>query len=279
MREEVKEFVDIQVVAFPQYGILSYPKGKELLEKALQMGADAAGAIPHFEFTREYSVESLNICFELAQKYDKLIDVHCDEIDDEASRGLETIAARAYETGMRDKVTASHTTAMHSYNNAYMIRLMRLLKMSGINFVANPCVNVHLGGRVDTYPKRRSLTRVKELTAAGCNVSFGYDDIFDPWNPLGNGNMRDPVYMGLYAGHMLGYEEIMGAYKFITANAARTLHLGDSYGIRKGNDASFVIMDAPHYYDALNNNAPVLASYRRGRLIASTKPKETQVFF
>ena len=180
---------------------------------------------------------------------------------------------------MRDKVTASHTTAMHSYNNAYMIRLMRLLKMSGINFVANPCVNVHLGGRVDTYPKRRSLTRVKELTAAGCNVSFGYDDIFDPWNPLGNGNMRDPVYMGLYAGHMLGYEEIMGAYKFITANAARTLHLGDSYGIRKGNDASFVIMDAPHYYDALNNNAPVLASYRRGRLIASTKPKETQVFF
>ena len=279
MREEVKEFVDIQMVAFPQYGILSYPKGKELLEKALQMGADAAGAIPHFEFTREYSVESLNICFELAQKYDKLIDVHCDEIDDEASRGLETIAARAYETGMRDKVTASHTTAMHSYNNAYMIRLMRLLKMSGINFVANPCVNVHLGGRVDTYPKRRSLTRVKELTAAGCNVSFGYDDIFDPWNPLGNGNMRDPVYMGLYAGHMLGYEEIMGAYKFITANAARTLHLGDSYGIRKGNDASFVIMDAPHYYDALNNNAPVLASYRRGRLIASTKPKETQVFF
>ena len=208
MREEVKDFVDIQVVAFPQYGILSYPKGKELLEKALQMGADAAGAIPHFEFTREYSVESLNICFELAQKYDKLIDVHCDEIDDEASRGLETIAARAYETGMRDKVTASHTTAMHSYNNAYMIRLMRLLKMSGINFVANPCVNVHLGGRVDTYPKRRSLTRVKELTAAGCNVSFGYDDIFDPWNPLGNGNMRDPVYMGLYAGHMLGYRRL-----------------------------------------------------------------------
>ena len=197
LREEVKDFIDIQIVAFPQYGILSYPNGKELLEEALKMGADAAGAIPHFEFTREYSVESLNICFELAQKYNKLIDVHCDEIDDEASRGLETLATRAYETGMRDMVTASHTTAMHSYNNAYMIRLMRLLKMSSINFVANPCVNMHLGGRVDTYPKRRSLTRVKELTAEGCNVSFGNDDIFDPWNPLGNASMRDAVFMGL----------------------------------------------------------------------------------
>ena len=158
LREEVRDFMDIQIVAFPQYGILSYPHGKELLERALELGADAAGAIPHFEFTREYSVESLNICFELAQKYGKLIDVHCDEIDDEASRGLETVATRAYETGMGDMVTASHTTAMHSYNNAYVIRLMRILKLSGMNFVANPCVNVHLGGRADIYPKRRSMT-------------------------------------------------------------------------------------------------------------------------
>ncbi|MGM9530268.1 cytosine deaminase [Intestinibacter sp.] len=278
LREEVKDFINIQIVAFPQYGILSYPKGKELLEEALKMGADAAGAIPHFEFTREYSVESLNICFELAQKYNKLIDVHCDEIDDEASRGLETLATRAYETGMRDMVTASHTTAMHSYNNAYMIRLMRLLKMSGINFVANPCVNMHLGGRVDTYPKRRSLTRVKELTAEGCNVSFGNDDIFDPWNPLGNASMRDAVFMGLYAGHMLGYEEIMNSYKFVTTNAARTLHLGDGYGIKEGNDASFVIMNAKNYYDALNYDEPVLASYKNGKLIAKTEPKKTEVF-
>ena len=278
LREEVKDFIDIQIVAFPQYGILSYPNGKELLEEALKMGADAAGAIPHFEFTREYSVESLNICFELAQKYNKLIDVHCDEIDDEASRGLETLATRAYETGMRDMVTASHTTAMHSYNNAYMIRLMRLLKMSGINFVANPCVNMHLGGRVDTYPKRRSLTRVKELTAEGCNVSFGNDDIFDPWNPLGNASMRDAVFMGLYAGHMLGYEEIMNSYKFVTTNAARTLHLGDGYGIKEGNDASFVIMNAKNYYDALNYDEPVLASYKNGKLIAKTEPKKTEVF-
>ena len=279
LREEVRDFIDIQIVAFPQYGILSYPDGRNLLEKALQMGADTAGAIPHFEFTREYSVESLNICFELAQKYNKLIDVHCDEIDDEASRGLETVAARAYETGMKDMVTASHTTAMHSYNNAYMIRLMRLLKLSEMNFVANPCVNMHLGGRVDTYPKRRSLTRVKELTAEGCNVSFGNDDVFDPWNPMGNGAMRDAVFMGLYAGHMLGYEEIMNSYKFVTTNAARTLHLGDAYGIREGNDANFIVMDASDYYDALNNDAKVLASYRKGAVIAETVPAKTEVKF
>lgn len=151
--------------------------------------------------------------------------------------------------------------------------------MSGMNFVANPCVNIHLGGRTDTYPKRRSLTRVKELTAEGINVSFGSDDIFDPWNPLGNANMRDVVFMGLYAGHMLGYDEIMNSCKFVTTNAARTLHLGDAYGIREGNDANFVILDAPNYYDALNNNAAVLRSYRRGKLIASTKPMEKTVLF
>lgn len=279
LREEVRDYIDIQIVAFPQYGILSYPKGAQLLEEALKMGADAAGAIPHFEFTREYSVESLNICFDLAQKYNKLIDVHCDEIDDEASRGLETLAARAYETGMKDRVTASHTTAMHSYNNAYVVRLMRLLKMSRINFVANPCVNVHLGGRVDTYPKRRSMTRVKELTAEGINVSFGSDDIFDPWNPLGNSNMRDAVFMGLYTGHMLGYHEIMNSYRFVTTNAAKTLHLGDVYGIREGNDANFIILDAKNYYEALNGNVPVLASYRKGKLISRIKPAEKAVLF
>lgn len=279
LREEVRDYMDIQIVAFPQYGILSYPKGAELLEQALKMGADAAGAIPHFEFTREYSVESLNICFDLAQKYNKLIDVHCDEIDDEASRGLETLATRAYETGMKDMVTASHTTAMHSYNNAYVIRLMRILKLSDINFVANPCVNVHLGGRADTYPKRRSMTRVKELTDEGINVSFGSDDIFDPWNPLGNAKMRDQVFMGLYTGHMLGYDEIVNSYRFVTTNAARTLHLGDDYGIAEGKDANFVILDAKDWYDALNYDAPILRNYRKGKLIASTAPVHKQVFF
>lgn len=279
LKEELKDFVSLQVVAFPQEGILSYPNGKELMENAIKMGADAVGAIPHFEFTREYSVESLNFAMELACKYDKLVDVHCDEIDDEASRGLETLAARAYEMELFDRVTASHTTAMHSYNNAYVMRLMRLLKMSGINFVANPLVNTHLQGRMDTYPKRRGITRVKELTEAGINVSFGHDDIFDPWYPLGNGNMRDVVFMGLHVCQMMGYQDIMSSYRFIADNAAKTLHLGDSYGIKVGNPASFIVLDAQNYYEALNYNSPVLRSYNKGRLIASASRGTKEVLF
>ena len=279
LREELKDKVEIQIVAFPQEGILSYPNGKKLMEDAVAMGADCVGAIPHFEFTREYSVESLNFALNLAAENDKLVDVHCDEIDDEASRGLETVAARALELGLFDKVTASHTTAMHSYNNAYMLRLMRLLKMSKINFVANPLVNTHLQGRVDTYPKRRGITRVKELTAEGINVSFGHDDIFDPWYPMGNGSLRDVVFMGLHVCQMMGYEEIMNSYRFITTNAARTLHLGERYGIAEGRPANFIVLDAENYYDALNRNSAVLRSVRAGKTIAESKPAETSVLF
>ena len=178
LREELKDYVTIQIVAFPQEGILSYPNGLELLEEALKLGADVIGAIPHFEFTREYGVESIEKIFELAKKYDVLIDVHCDEIDDEQSRFIEVVATKAYENKMGHKVTASHTTAMHSYNGAYTYKLFRLLKMSGINFVANPLVNIHLQGRFDTYPKRRGITRVKEMLEAKFNVRNSLNVIF-----------------------------------------------------------------------------------------------------
>ena len=168
---------------------------------------------------------------------------------------------------------------MHSYNNAYMLRLMRLLKLSRINFVSNPLVNTHLQGRADTYPKRRGVTRVKELTEAGLNVSFGNDDIFDPWYPMGTGSMRDVVFLGLHVCQMMGYDDIMNSYRFVTTNAAKTLHLGDRYGIRQGNPASFVVMDAPNYYEALKSNAPVLCSYREGRLLARTGTGSKEVFF
>ena len=279
LREELKDVVNIQIVAFPQEGIESYPNGRQLMEDAVKMGADCVGAIPHFEFTREYSVSSLNFAMELAEKYDRLVDVHCDEIDDDASRGLETLAARALESGLKDRVTASHTTAMHSYNNAYVQRLMRLLKMSDINFVANPLVNTHLQGRIDTYPKRRGITRVKELREAGINVSFGHDDIFDPWYPMGTGSMRDVVFMGLHVCQMMGYDEIRSSYNFISNNAARTLHLGDSYGIQVGRPASFIVLDAKDYYEALNTNAPVLASVRNGRKIAESVPGTKKALF
>lgn len=279
LRDELKDVVTLQIVAFPQEGIESYPNGRRLLEDAVRMGADCVGAIPHFEFTREYSVSSLNFAVSLAEKYDKLVDVHCDEIDDEASRGLETLAARAYETGLADRVTASHTTAMHSYNNAYVQRLMRLLKLSRINFVSNPLVNTHLQGRVDTYPKRRGVTRVRELTEAGINVSFGHDDIFDPWYPMGTGSLRDVVFMGLHVCQMMGYGDIMNSCKFISTNAAKTLHLGDSYGVREGNPASFIVLDAKNYYDALNRSAAVRLSCKNGRALAETEPAAARVTF
>lgn len=279
LREELKDVMDIQIVAFPQEGIESYPNGRQLLEESVKMGADCVGAIPHFEFTREYSVSSLNYAMELAEKYDRLVDVHCDEIDDEASRGLETLATRALESGLCDRVTASHTTAMHSYNNAYVQRLMRLLKMSGINFVSNPLINTHLQGRMDTYPKRRGITRVKELCAAGINVSFGHDDISDPWYPMGTGSMRDVVFMGLHVCQIMGYDDIRSSYNFITSNAARTLHLGEKYGIAEGRPASFIVLDAKDYFEALNKNAATLASIKNGRKIAETIPGEKAALF
>ncbi|WP_027399219.1 cytosine deaminase [Anaerovorax odorimutans] len=278
LKQDLKDIVDIQIVAFPQEGIMSYPNGEKLMENAVKMGADCIGAIPHFEFTREYSVESLNFIMKLAEKHNKLVDVHCDEIDDEASRGLETLACRAYEYGMGEMVTASHTTAMHSYNNAYVSKLFRLLKMSKINFVSNPLVNTHLQGRMDTYPKRRGVTRVKELLEAGINVSFGHDDIFDPWYPLGTGNMRDVLHMGLHVCQMMGYEEILNSYKLITHNGAKTLHLSN-YGIKEGNPADFIVLNADNFYNALNEKAAVLYSYRKGKLIASETPSIKKVLF
>lgn len=278
LKYEFKDIVDIQLVAFPQEGILSYPNGKELMKSAIELGADVVGAIPHFEFTREYGVESLNFAVELAAKYGKLIDVHCDEIDDEQSRFLETLATRAYEYNLGEKTTASHTTAMHSYNNAYTYKLFRLLRMSGINFVANPLVNTHLQGRFDSYPKRRGVTRVKELLADGINVSFGHDDIFDPWYPLGTGNMKDVVHMGLHVCQMMGYEEILNSYKLVTHNAARTLNLGESYGIKLGNPANMIILDANNFYQVLNKRAAVLYSIRNGKIISKTMPEKNELF-
>lgn len=278
LRDELADHITLQLVAFPQEGIDSFPNGRDLMRKAATMGVDVIGAIPHFEFTREYSVSSLDFAVDLAEEFDLLVDVHCDEIDDEASRGLETLATRAYEKGMGERVTASHTTAMHSYNNAYFLRLLRLLQLSGINFVSNPLVNTHLQARTDTYPKRRGVTRVKELTEAGLNVSFGQDDIVDPWNPLGTGNLRDVVLNGLYVTQMMGHRQIEESYRFITHNAARTLHLSD-YGIEVGNSADFVLFDAPSWYEALSFGAPVVASYRRGRLLASAEPARHEIHF
>ena len=277
LRKELKDQIDLQLVAFPQEGILSYPHGRELMEQAVKEGLDVVGGIPHFEFTTEYGWQSVHFLMALADKYDRLVDVHCDEIDDPASRNLEVLATEAYERGMKDRVTASHTTAMGSYNDAYTYKLFRLLKMSDINFVSNPLVNVHLGGRFDTYPKRRGVTRIKELTAAGINVSFGEDDIQDPWNPLGDGNMLDAVTMGVYIAHLMGYHQLQDAFNYVTYNGAKTLHISDNYGIEVGKPANCILLNAHDFYNALNKHVEVLYNIRHGKILAQTKPAETKV--
>lgn len=277
LKTELKDVIELQLVAFPQEGILSFPNGKALLEQALKEGADVVGGIPHYEFNQFYGADSLKYLMGLAEKYNVLVDVHCDEIDDPNSRNLEVLATLAYETGLKQRVTASHTTAMGSYNDAYTYKLFRLLKMANLNFVANPLVNIHLGGRFDTYPKRRGLTRVKELSAAGINVSFGEDDVQDPWNPLGNGNMLDPLQMGVYAAQLMGYQQLQQSFNYITYNAAKTLNIQDHYGIELGKPGNCILLNGTDFYQVLNQHAEVLYNIRNGKILAKTIPAKTEI--
>lgn len=276
VKKEITPWVDLQIVAFPQEGILSYPNGEKLLDQAMEMGADVVGGIPHFEFTREYGVESMHIAFDIARKYNKQIDIHCDEIDDEQSRFVETVAALALKYDMGEKVTASHTTAMHSYNNAYASRLFRLLKMSKIHFVANPLVNIHLQGRFDTYPKRRGVTRVKEMLKNNINVCFGHDDVFDPWYPLGTANMLQVLHMGLHVCQLMGYGQINDGLKLVTENSAKALGLTD-YGIKEGNSANFIVLPAENGFDAVRRQVPTRYSIRHGKVISETQLAKTTI--
>jgi cytosine/creatinine deaminase len=277
LKQELRDLVSLQIVAFPQEGICSYPRGAELVEEALRLGADAVGATPHLEFTRDDGVKAVKVAFDLAERYDRLVDIHCDEIDDEQSRFLEVVAAEAYHRNMGPRVTASHTTAMGSYNDAYAFKLMRLLSLSGISFVANPLVNIHLQGRFDTYPKRRGLTRVKELLAQGINVCFGHDDLSDPWYPIGTANMLQVLHMGLHVCHLTGYDELRDCLKLISSHSARALGLRDSYGIEPGRPASAVLLNATSEYDAVRRQAVVSRSIREGRVIARTVPSESSI--
>lgn len=271
VKEEVKDKVDIQLIAFPQEGMYAYRDGDKLVEQALKMGADVVGGIPHYEFTREDGVKSVKKAIELACRYDKLVDIHCDETDDNQSRFVEMIAAEAYFSGLKDRVTASHTCAMGSYNNAYAFKLMSKLAQSGINCISCPTENTYLQGRYDNYPKRRGLTRIDELTAAGVNVSLGQDSISDPWYPLGNGNLMNQLDFAIHISHLMSVEQIWNALDYITVNGAKTLHLSD-YGIREGSSASFIVIDAPNEFEAVRERAGIIRSVRKGRTIFEKKP-------
>ncbi|WP_413698514.1 cytosine deaminase [Psychromonas sp. KJ10-10] len=272
LRTKLAPYIDLQIVAFPQEGIMSFPKGTELMEQSLQHGVDVIGGIPHFEYTREYGVQSVEWIMDLAEKHNKLVDIHCDEIDDEASRFLEVLATAALEKNMGERVTASHTTAMHSYNNAYCYKLFRLLKKSKINFVSCPTESIHLQGRFDTYPKRRGITRVKEIRDAGMNVCFAQDSIQDPWYPVGNGKLLRVLDSGLHSCHMLGHEDLMTALDLITINGAKTLNIADRYGIEVGKPANFIIVEGGDDVEVIQKQGEVLYSVREGKILISRQP-------
>ena len=273
LREELKDIVTIQVVAFPQEGMYAYKGGDLLVEEALKMGADCVGAIPHFEFAREFGEKSIHKTVELALKYNKLIDVHCDETDDDQSRFLELLAALAYMNDIGHLTTASHTCSFGSVNNAYAFKLMKLLKQSKVNFIACPTENIYLQGRQDTYPKRRGLTRVKELNDANINVCFAQDSMSDPWYPLGNGNMMMILDHGIHIAQMMSFEEIDNALDLITTNGAITMNIQDQYGIEEGKPANFIVLNAKSEFEAVCERAGVLASIRNGKTLFWKEPE------
>lgn len=273
LKEEVRDLVDMQIIAFPQEGMYAYRGGDELVEEALKMGADVVGAIPHFEYTREFGEKSVKKTIELALKYNKLIDIHCDETDDEQSRFLEVLAAHSHIEGIGERVTASHTCAMHSYNNAYAYKLFKLLKESRLNFIACPTENIHLQGRFDTYPKRRGVTRVKEMVEAGINVCFAQDSISDPWYPLGTGNLMNILDSGIHICQMMSFEEINNSLDLITINGAKTLNIQDEYGIKVGNKANFIVLNAKNEFEAIRERVGVLYSIRNGKALFEKVPE------
>lgn len=277
LKESVRGWIDLQIVAFPQEGVLSHPRGLQLLEEALRLGADVVGGIPHYEHTRELGVSSVQECFRLAEEYDRPIDLHCDETDDPNSRFLEVVAAEALQRELGPRVTASHTTAFGSYDDAYAAKLMGLLAKSAINFVANPLINITLQGRFDSYPKRRGLTRVKELWQNGLNVSLGYDNVMDPWYPLGTANMIQPAHMAVHACHMTSPEEVSACFSMVTDNAARTLGL-ENYGIAEGSPANFVLVEATNEWEAIRRLATSTLVVKDGEVIAETRPARPRLF-
>lgn len=277
LKEELKDIVTIQLIAFPQEGYYAYPNGDQLVEEALKMGADVVGGIPHFEFTREQGVASVKKAFELAEKYDKLVDIHCDETDDEQSRFVEVIAAESYFTGLGNRAAASHTCAMSSYNNAYAFKMMSKFKHAGLNFISCPTENCYLQGRYDTYPKRRGLTRIDELIENGLNVSLGQDSISDPWYPLGTGNLINQVDFALHMSHMMSIPQIRKGLDLISINGAKTLCLGDEYYMKEGNPASFIVINAENEFEAIRNRASVLLSIKNGEILMKKEPEKVTV--
>ena len=267
VKQRVKPYLDLQLVAFPQDGLLRFPGAVPNLQRALDMGVDVVGGIPHFERTSEQGAESVRLLCELAAARGLPVDMHCDESDDPLSRHIETLAFHAQRLGLQGRVTGSHLTSMHSMDNYYVSKLIPLMAEAGVHAVANPLINITLQGRHDSYPKRRGMTRVPELMAAGITVAFGHDCVMDPWYGLGSGDMLEVAQMGLHVAQMTSQAGMRACFDAVTVHAARILGL-EGYGLAPGCKADFVLLQARSPVEALRLRAQRLIVVRGGAVLA-----------
>ena len=265
----VAPYLDLQLVAFPQDGVLRDAHGMDKLKRALAMGVDVVGGIPHFERTSEQGALSVKLLCELAAEQGKLVDMHCDESDDPLSRHIETLAFETQRLGLQGRVTGSHCTSMHSMDNYYVSKLLPLIAEAGVSVIANPLINITLQGRHDSYPKRRGMTRVPELLAHGVNVAFGHDCVMDPWYSLGSADMLEVASMGLHVAQMTSQAAMRQCFEAVTTSAARILHL-QGYGLAAGCRADFVLLQAQDPVEAIRLRASRLKVFRRGKLLAQS---------
>ncbi len=271
VKRQVAPYLDLQLVAFPQMGYFSKPSLAENVRRALALGVDAVGGIPHLEPTAELGRDSIKALCGLAAEQGRRVDMHCDETDDPASRQVETLAYETRRLGLEGRVTGSHLCSLHSMDNFYAARLMAQMAAAGVAAIANPLANMVLQGRFDTYPKRRGMTRVPELMAAGCAVALGHDSVLDPWYPLGRADMLDVAHMAVHAGHMTSQAGMRACFAAVTEAPARILGL-ERYGIAAGCHADFVILQARDAIDAIRLRPARLAVVRRGRIVAEAAP-------
>ncbi len=267
VRETVKPWLDLQLVAFPQDGFLRTATGKANVIRALDMGVDVVGGIPHFERTMEDGRASVRALCEIAAERGLPVDMHCDETDDPMSRHIETLAAETVRLGLQGRVAGSHLTSMHSMDNYYVSKLLPLIAEAGIAAIPNPLINIVLQGRHDTYPKRRGLTRVREMQAHGIHVGWGQDCVRDPWYSLGTGDMLDVAFMGLHVAQMTAPAEMRRCFDMVTVENAAIMGL-QGYGLAEGNVASLVVLDAGDPVEAVRLRPDRLAVIAKGRVVA-----------
>ncbi|MEP7102907.1 MAG: amidohydrolase family protein [Burkholderiales bacterium] len=269
VKKTVAPYIDLQLVAFPQDGVLRSPTALANLKRALDRGVDVVGGIPHFERTSEHGAASVRILCELAAERGLRVDMHCDESDDPLSRHIETLAFETHRLGLHGRVTGSHLTSMHSMDNYYVSKLLPLMREAQVHAIANPLINITLQGRHDTYPKRRGMTRVPELMAAGINVAFGHDCVMDPWYSLGSADMLEVAQMGLHVAQMTSQAQMRSCFDAVTVNPAKLMGL-EGYGIEVGRHADFVLLQARDPVEAIRLRANRLMVVRRGRVLART---------